>query len=77
MKFVGGREVVGTFKGYDQRLNLVIDNTVEYLRDPLDYSILTDKTRNLGLVVCRTTSIVAFYPTQDYKEIANPFVQQA
>lgn len=32
VKFSGGREVSGILKGFDQLLNLVLDNTVEYLR---------------------------------------------
>ena len=34
VKLMGGREVHGVLKGYDQLLNLVLDDTVEYLRDP-------------------------------------------
>ena len=32
VKFVGGREVVGTLKGADPICNLVLDDTIEYLR---------------------------------------------
>ena len=32
VKFSGGREAAGTLKGYDPLLNLVLDNTTEYLR---------------------------------------------
>lgn len=32
MKFAGGREAAGILKGYDPLLNLVLDNTTEYLR---------------------------------------------
>lgn len=32
MKFAGGREAEGILKGYDPLLNLVLDNTKEYLR---------------------------------------------
>ncbi|KAF8791799.1 U6 snRNA-associated Sm-like protein LSm7 [Argiope bruennichi] len=32
VKFQGGREASGILKGYDPLLNLVLDNTVEYLR---------------------------------------------
>ena len=34
VKFSGYREVVGTLKGFDPLLNLVLDNTQEYLRGP-------------------------------------------
>ncbi|GFH29800.1 Sm domain-containing protein [Haematococcus lacustris] len=45
VKLAGGREVSGVLKGYDQLLNLVLDEALEYLRDPLDPTQLTDKTR--------------------------------
>lgn len=32
MKFAGGREAEGILKGYDPLLNLVLDNTKEFLR---------------------------------------------
>ncbi|KAI9795509.1 MAG: Sm-like protein lsm7 [Piccolia ochrophora] len=32
VKFNGGREVVGTLKGYDQLMNLVLDDVREVLR---------------------------------------------
>ena len=32
VKIAGGREVVGVLKGYDQLFNLVLDETVEFLR---------------------------------------------
>lgn len=32
VKFVGGREVVGTLKGADPICNLVLDDAVEFLR---------------------------------------------
>ena len=33
VKFVGGREVTGVLKGADPVCNLVLDETVEYLRE--------------------------------------------
>ena len=36
VKFVGGREVVGVLKGADPICNLVLDDTVEFLRDGND-----------------------------------------
>ena len=35
VKFSGGREASGVLKGFDQLVNLVLDNTVEYLRGEL------------------------------------------
>jgi len=53
VKFQGGREVRGTLRGYDMMANLVLDESVESLRDPDDPYRLTDETRVLGLTVCR------------------------
>lgn len=39
VKFAGGREVSGILKGYDPLVNLVLDNTTEYLRG--QYFLLT------------------------------------
>lgn len=36
VKFSGGREASGILKGFDQLLNLVLDNTIEYLRGKLN-----------------------------------------
>jgi small nuclear ribonucleoprotein (snRNP)-like protein len=32
VKFQGGREVTGILKGFDKLLNLVLDETIEYMR---------------------------------------------
>merc|ERR1711953_967579 len=73
VKFSGGREAAGTLKGYDPLLNLVLDGTTEYLRDPDDPYKLTEDTRELGLVVCRGTSVVLVCPADGMEQIANPF----
>lgn len=57
VKFQGGREAVGTLKGYDTLLNLVLDNCVELLRDPEDAFRLSGETRALGLIVARGPAI--------------------
>eukprot|EP00966_Prymnesium_polylepis_P088400 2045802-Prymnesium_polylepis.2 len=74
VKFMGGREVVGVLKGYDALLNLVLDETQEYLKDPDDPYRLLDETRTLGLTVCRGTSVMLVCPTDGFEEIANPFL---
>ncbi|XP_031553970.1 U6 snRNA-associated Sm-like protein LSm7 [Actinia tenebrosa] len=76
VKFQGGREASGILKGYDALLNLVLDNTTEYIRDPDDPLKLTDETRSLGLVVCRGTAVVLVCPVDGMEAIANPFIQQ-
>ncbi|KAL8144268.1 hypothetical protein V2J09_017300 [Rumex salicifolius] len=50
VKLTGGRQVTGTLKGYDQLLNLVLDEATEYLRDADDPLKTTDQTRRLGLI---------------------------
>uniref|UniRef100_A0A8D8LM72 U6 snRNA-associated Sm-like protein LSm7 n=1 Tax=Cacopsylla melanoneura TaxID=428564 RepID=A0A8D8LM72_9HEMI len=76
VKFAGGRECSGVLKGFDPLLNLVLDNTTEYLRDPDDPFKLTDDTRLLGLVVCRGTSVVLICPVEGTEAIPNPFIPQ-
>lgn len=76
VKFMGGREVVGVLKGYDALLNLVLDDTKEFLKDPDDPYRLLDETRTLGLTVARGTSVMLVCPTDGFEEIANPFLQE-
>jgi len=44
--------------------------------DPDDPYKLTEDTRQLGLVVCRGTSVVLICPADGMEAIANPFVTQ-
>ena len=76
VKFQGGREVDGVLKGYDKLDNLVLEDCVEYLRDPEDSYAVTDKTRKLGTVVCRGTQVCLISPVEGYKEIDNPFDEE-
>jgi len=76
IKFMGGREVVGVLKGYDALLNLVLDETQEFLKAPDDPYKILDETRPLGLTVCRGTSIMLVCPTNGFEEISNPFLQE-
>ncbi|KAI8545802.1 hypothetical protein RHMOL_Rhmol07G0066500 [Rhododendron molle] len=84
VKLTGGRQdyemiftvtVTGTLKGYDQLLNLVLDEAIEFLRDADDPLKTTDQTRQLGLIVCRGTAVMLVSPTDGTDEIANPFLQ--
>ncbi len=75
IKFVGGREVTGILKGWDYLVSLVLDDAVEYLRDPLDPTVITDKTRKLGQVICKGQSVMTLCPTDGMEEIANPFIE--
>ncbi|PGH15965.1 hypothetical protein AJ79_02132 [Helicocarpus griseus UAMH5409] len=71
VKFNGGREVSGTLKGYDQLMNLVLDDVKEVMRDDEG----NQTTRSLGLVVARGTLLVLISPVDGSEEIANPFLQ--
>ncbi|XP_062226883.1 sm-like protein LSM7 isoform X2 [Phragmites australis] len=74
VKLTGGRQVTGTLKGYDQLLNLVLDEAIEYEREQDDPLKLCGKTRQLGLIVCRGTAVMLVSPTDGTDEIANPFL---
>ncbi|WKY06121.1 hypothetical protein Q1695_006377 [Nippostrongylus brasiliensis] len=76
VKFQGGREASGILKGYDALLNLVLDNCVEYLRDPENPGTVGDDTRSLGLIVARGTAITVVAPSDGMEQIDNPFAQQ-
>ncbi|WWD22837.1 hypothetical protein CI109_107331 [Kwoniella shandongensis] len=67
VKFMGGREVTGTLKGFDQLMNLVMDDVVE------EYENNALPSRSLGLVVLRGPNIVLISPTDGSAEIENPF----
>ncbi|EER03587.1 U6 snRNA-associated protein, putative [Perkinsus marinus ATCC 50983] len=75
VKLTGGREVSGVLKGFDPVPNLVLDESIEYLRDPEDPYKLSGKTRNLGLLVARGTSVVLVCPSTGITEIDNPFTE--
>ncbi|THH17488.1 hypothetical protein EW146_g3333 [Bondarzewia mesenterica] len=70
VKFTGGREVTGVLKGYDQLLNLVLDEVQEVVQDPEPH------IRTLGLAVLRGPTITLLSPVDGLEEIANPFVSQ-
>lgn len=69
VKFTGGREVRGILKGHDAVTNLVLDDAKEFLRDPNDPTKVLDKTRNLGLLVCRGPSVVLVHPAENVHEV--------
>ncbi|OJT12328.1 U6 snRNA-associated Sm-like protein LSm7 [Trametes pubescens] len=73
VKFTGGREVTGILKGYDQLLNLVLDEVQENLQSVPEGE---STTRSLGLVVLRGPTITLLSPVDGFEEIANPFLAQ-
>ncbi|RDB23598.1 U6 snRNA-associated Sm-like protein LSm7 [Hypsizygus marmoreus] len=70
VKFTGGREVSGILKGYDQLLNLVLDEVEEEILEPEPHK------RSLGLAVLRGPTITLLSPVDGSEEIANPFSAQ-
>jgi len=71
VKFNGGREITGILKGYDQLMNLVLDDVKEVMRDDEG----NESSRSLGLIVARGTLLVLISPVDGSEEIANPFQQ--
>lgn len=65
------RTVVGTLKGYDALMNLVLDESEEVMRDDEG----NERKRSLGLTVARGTLLVLVSPVDGSEEIANPFAQ--
>ena len=50
----GNRKVIGTLRGFDQFLNLVLEDTQEVLND--------DEKKNIGMVVIRGNSVIMMTP---------------
>ncbi|AJT26624.1 Lsm7p [Saccharomyces cerevisiae YJM1573] len=62
VKLMGGKLVIGVLKGYDQLMNLVLDDTVEYMSNPDDENnteLISKTARKLGLTVIRGTILVS------------------
>lgn len=79
--------MTGVLKGFDQLLNLVLDDVEEHLQTGMCTLMLKstvangateteETTRSLGLVVLRGPTITLLSPVDGSEEIANPFVAQ-
>lgn len=73
VKCIGGREFKGVLRGYDDLVNLVLDDSWESIRDP-ETQVATEKNRKLGRVVVRGTQVSLISPQDGLEEIANPFL---
>ena len=62
--------VTGVLKGFDQLMNLVLDDVKETLRDEEG----NESTRELGLTVARAPLVTLISPVEGMEEIANPFL---
>jgi U6 snRNA-associated Sm-like protein LSm7 len=67
INFVGGRELFGTLKGYDQVSNLVIEDGIEIFRDPNDIRNEINR-RDLGKLIVRGPNVIYIYI--DFKYIS-------
>ncbi|KIM29211.1 hypothetical protein M408DRAFT_120540 [Serendipita vermifera MAFF 305830] len=65
--FTGGRQVTGILKGFDQLLNLVLDQVEE---EPSEHQL---QPRKLGLAVVRGPTVTLIAPADGFEEIADPF----
>jgi U6 snRNA-associated Sm-like protein LSm7 len=79
--------VTGVLKGYDQLLNLVLDEVEEHFfggSTVININVALSSTssepephtRTLGLVVLRGPTITLLSPVDGFEEIANPFAAQ-
>lgn len=82
--------VTGVLKGYDQLMNLVLDEVEETIAGKSLYIlkslVLTvpsrsdpesgDRQRRIGLAVLRGPQITILSPVDGFAEIANPFAQE-
>lgn len=82
--------MTGVLKGFDQLLNLVLDDVEEQVQGP--YSTLSlplsvspvhppfadpePRIRSLGLAVLRGPTITLLSPVDGLEEISNPFLSQ-
>lgn len=55
VKCLGGREIVGTLKGYDELVNLVLDDAEEYLRGKI--IVLSNHKFLLYYICCQHMSL--------------------
>jgi len=76
ISLTGGRLIIGRLRGYDQLVNIVLDEAVEKMRDVEggDFYALNGMERTIGLCVCRGTQVCLVQPVEGREEIENPFV---
>ena len=70
--FQGGREVVGVLKGYDDMVNMVLEDCVEYLLDEATGNI-GNMARNIPNLICRGPQVTLVAPEEGFAQISNPF----
>jgi small nuclear ribonucleoprotein G len=55
LRINGERRIVGKLKGYDQFMNIVLDEAIELVQNKKDSKV---EKRNLGTIVIRGQSVV-------------------
>eukprot|EP01054_Gregarina_sp_Poly1_P008911 Gregarina_sp_Poly_1__8910@NODE_538_length_7624_cov_89_908694_g425_i0_p11_GENE_NODE_538_length_7624_cov_89_908694_g425_i0NODE_538_length_7624_cov_89_908694_g425_i0_p11_ORF_typecomplete_len104_score16_10LSM/PF01423_22/1_8e17Hfq/PF17209_3/0_042DUF150_C/PF17384_2/0_056_NODE_538_length_7624_cov_89_908694_g425_i049465257 len=73
VKFLGGRQISGVLKGFDDIVNLVLDDCKETLRN--SNGAPSTRLRELGLVIARGTGVVMICTEDGFNEIENPFLE--
>ncbi|KKA26362.1 hypothetical protein TD95_003837 [Thielaviopsis punctulata] len=68
--------VVGTLKGYDALMNLVLDEAKETMSDCVPDENGNETERQLGLLVARGTLLVLVSPLDGSEVIENPFLSE-
>ena len=61
----------GILKGYDNAVNIVLEDAIEYLG--VGEGTQTGTTRELGLVITKGKNVMCVYPMEGTKEVENPF----
>jgi U6 snRNA-associated Sm-like protein LSm7 len=56
VNFVGGREVMGTLRNFDEVSNLILEDAIEIFRDPNDIRVQISK-RDLGILIVRGPNV--------------------
>jgi U6 snRNA-associated Sm-like protein LSm7 len=74
VRLVSGRNILGTLTGYDQLLNIVIENATVTTPESVTYDGTEDASK-LDKVVVIGRMILAFQPMDGYEIIENPNVQ--
>ena len=66
--------MVDVLNGTNPICNLVLDETVEYMRNGDDPSQLSDETRQLGILIARGPTVMAICKEEGFEmAIENPY----
>ena len=57
LRMNGDRRIAGIMKGYDQYMNIVLDEAIEIAKTPGGKDAPAESNRNLGMIVIRGASV--------------------